>query len=133
MCNDSGFFIKKLKKEHQPGVFVRRKGNKELSDEEMISTYKKLMEEAGGKSKSYFLVSLAILDSKDKLHVKNFKSPRLMLSQDCSTRIKDFPLRSLQYSPKAGKYFAEMTIKEANEVDKKNIQKQKHFIKKYLK
>ncbi len=130
LSNDSGLIIEKLAPCDQPGVFVRRSGGRELTDQELIDVYAKKIKEVGGSSDSYFDVSVAIIDDKGVLHTASFKSPRYMVDTPSKTVIKGIPLRSLDYDRVSGKYMSEMTMDEANAYEGKCMQDQIAFIRK---
>lgn len=129
LVNDSGLIIEKLKPEDQPGVLVRRFGGKEMTDEEAIEVFSKKISEVGGSSDAHFVVSLAIIDEKGKLHSKDFISPRYFIDLPSEKIVKGLPLRSLDYSIKDKKYLSEMTIEEANAYEGDCILDQANFIK----
>lgn len=133
IANDSGLIVKKFSSDDQPGVFVRRYDGAELSDQQMIDIFSQKLQQVGGKSKSYFDVSLTIIDDNGKLFNKSFKSKRLMVSSPSKVIVKGLPLRSLDYSKKHKKYMSEMTPEEANECEGRCIKDQEKFIKKVFK
>lgn len=128
IANDSGLIIEKFSKEDQPGVFVRRYGGKELSDEETIEIFSKKLEAVGGSSDSYFNVALVLCDYEGQYHQKTFKSYRYMVAKPSKVVQKGLPLRSLDYNKEYGKYMSEMTIEEANASEGKCIEEQQQFI-----
>lgn len=132
IANDSGLIIEKFAPEDQPGVFVRRYGGKELSDEETIAIFSEKLKAVGGESDSYFNVALAIVDGNGKLHTQNFKSYRYMIATPSKTIQKGLPLRSLDYNKQMKKYMSEMTIEEANACEGKCIEEQAIFIEQCL-
>lgn len=133
IANDSGLIVKKFAPDDQPGVFVRRYEGAELSDQQMIDIFSQKLCQVGGKSKSYFDVSLTIIDENGKLFNKSFKSKRLMVSSPSKVVVKGLPLRSLDYSKKHKKYMSEMTPEEANKCEGRCIKDQEKFIKKVFK
>ena len=128
IANDSGLVIEKFKPEDQPGVFVRRYGGHELSDEETIRIFSEKLKAVGGESDSYFNVALVLCDFDGNYHEKLFKSYRYMVSIPSKTIVKSLPLRSLDYSKELGKYWSEMTIEEANACEGSAIAEQQKFI-----
>ncbi len=129
LSNDSGLVIEKLSAENQPGVFVRRYGGSELTDEQTIDIYGKMLNEVGGESKAKFNVSLAIIDENGALHNKDFISHRNFKTPACKERIKGLPLRSFEFDETSGKYVAQMTITEQNANEGQCIIDQTNFIK----
>ncbi len=132
VANDSGLIIEKFSAEDQPGVFVRRYGGRELSDEETIEIFSKKLHDVGGESEAYFNVGLAICDKKGNYHSKLFKSYRFMVETPSKVIQKGLPLRSLDYNKEFGKYMSEMTIEEANASEGECIKAQQEFIKEIL-
>ncbi len=128
LCNDSGLIIDKLAPEDQPGVFVRRNNGKELTDQELLDFYVKKLNEVGGTSTGHFNVGLAIVDERGELHTREFKPLRFFASQASLKMTKGIPLDSIAYDKKTQKYMSEMTVKERNEYEGKELQKQKDFI-----
>ena len=129
ISNDSGLVIEKFKPEDQPGVFVRRYGDRELTDEEMIDIFSKRLEAVGGESDSYFNVALVLCDKDGIYHQKLFKSERYMVAKPSKVITKGLPLRSLDYNRQLGKYMSELTIEEANASEGKCLEEQAEFIK----
>ena len=132
ISNDSGLIIEKFSSEDQPGVFVRRYGGHELSDEETIKIFSEKLEKVGGSSDGYFNVALAICDKEGKYHSKLFKSYRYLISKPSPVISKGLPLRSLDYNMEYHKYMSEMTIEEANKAEGVSIEQQSQFIKDIL-
>ncbi len=128
IANDSGLVIEKFKPEDQPGVFVRRYGGHELSDEETIRIFSEKLKAVGGESDSYFNVALSLCDFDGNYHEKLFRSYRYMVATPSKVIIKALPLRSLDYSKELGKYWSEMTIEEANACEDSAISEQQKFI-----
>ena len=128
IANDSGLIIEKFKPEDQPGVFVRRYGGSELSDQETIEIFSQKLKDVGGTSDSYFNVALVICDNDGVFYERTFKSYRYMVSTPSKVVIKGLPLRSLDYNKEYGKYMSEMTIEEANKSEGKCIEGQREFI-----
>lgn len=129
ISNDSGLIIEKFKPEDQPGVFVRRYGGRELSDQETIDIFAKKLEEVGGESNSYFRVALCLCDKNGVYHHGEFKSYRYMISKPSKVIQKGLPLRSLDYNKEFGMYMSEMSIEQANKSEGKCIEEQAEFIK----
>lgn len=132
IANDSGLIIEKFSKDEQPGVFVRRYGGHELSDEETIKIFSEKLEKVGGSSDGYFNVALAICDTNEKYHSKLFKSYRYLISKPSPVIAKGLPLNSLDYNREFHKYMSEMTVKDANKAEGDAIKEQRAFIKEVL-
>lgn len=128
LCNDSGLVIEKFAPEDQPGVFVRRYGGQELTDEETIKIFSEKLKNVGGESDAYFNVGIVLCDKKGVYHSKLFKSYRFMQLPASKVVQKGLPLRSLDYNKEFKKYMSEMTIEEANASEGDCILAQKKFI-----
>ena len=128
IANDSGLVIDKFAPEEQPGVFVRRYGGRELSDEETINIFSQKLAKVGGESDAHFNVALAICDENNNVYAKTFKSYRYMVSTPSKIVQKGLPLRSLDYNKEKHKYMSEMNIKEANECEAQCLGEQEEFI-----
>lgn len=129
VANDSGLIIDKLKPEDQPGVFVRRKHGKELTDEELLNVYVEKIKEVGGQSTGHFNVALAIIDESGKEFVREFKPQRLFVSTPNEIIKKGIPLDSIAFDPETHKYMSEMTTVERNKYEGEELLKQQNFIK----
>lgn len=128
IANDTGLIIDKFKPEDQPGVMVRRYGNRELTDEEMLDVYIQKLNEVGGESEGHVNVALAIINGKGQLNVKTFKPKRYYINKPSSIMQKGFPLSSLAYDKSTNKYMSEMTPAERNSYEGKEMEMQKQFI-----
>lgn len=129
IANDSGLVIEKFAPDDQPGVFVRRYGGHELTDEETIKIFSEKLKKVGGESDSYFNVALVLCDYDGNYHETVVKSYRYMVATPSKVVNKGLPLRSLDYNKEYGKYMSEMTIEEANASEGKAIEEQQAFIK----
>ena len=129
LAADSALYIEKFPEDKQPGVFAKRYGGKENSDDETLEIYSKELNNVGGESDGHFLVAIAIVDKDGNMHTKEFKSHRHFVSRPCAERIEHFPLRSLIYYKEVNKYMAQMTFEESNAIEGQVILDQKEFIK----
>lgn len=108
LADDSGLILDKLATDKQPGVFVRRHGGKELSDEEIIELYSKEIEEVGGETSGAFIISITIIDENGNVHTNELKHNRLFVSKPCKERNPGYPMNSLIYNKETGKYLAQV-------------------------
>lgn len=129
LCNDSGLVIEKFAPADQPGVFVRRYGGRELTDEETIKIFSEKLAKVGGESDAYFNVGIVLCDKNGEFHSRLFKSYRYMKLPASKVVEKGLPLRSLDYNKEFGKYMSEMTIEEANASEGDCIKLQTEFVK----
>ena len=129
IANDSGLIIDKFSKEDQPGVLVRRFGGKELTDKELLSVFVEKLTEVGGESTGHYNVALSLIDSRGKITSKVFNPKKYFINKPSEIIIKGIPLSSISYDKSLNKYESEMTMKERNDQEKEEMQKQKEFIK----
>ena len=129
LANDSGLVIDRFAPEDQPGLLVRRYNGKELTDEQLMDLYIQKLTEVGGESEGHYDVGLAIIDNEGTLHTRLFKPKRHFINKPSDVRIKGFPLSSLCYDKKLGKYLSEMTPKERNDSEGSEFYGQIKFIK----
>ncbi|MGN1208615.1 MAG: non-canonical purine NTP pyrophosphatase [Christensenellales bacterium] len=129
MANDSGLIIDRFKAEDQPGVLVRRYCGHELTDEQLLQVYIEKLNEVGGESEAHFVVGLALIDKNGEIYTKEFNPKRHFINKPSKILKKGLPLSSLCFDPESGMYESEMTIKQRNDYEKEEMQKQKEFIK----
>ena len=133
LCDDTALIIDNFPPDKQPGVFVRRYGGKELSDDEIIGIYSKELDKYGGKSDGRFIITLAIIKQYGEYILETFYADRPFVSVPCKERISGFPLRSLMYYEKFNKYMAQMTEQEMEEAEGNVYKQEKEFLSKILK
>lgn len=115
---DSGLYMDELPDDLQPGVHVRRVGDKYLNDEEMIAYYGGLARQYGNLTARY---RNAICFVKDENHIyrgmdKSMESePFLLTSKPHAVFNTGFPLDSLSVDLRTGKYYYDL---EEGSVDK---------------
>lgn len=129
IANDSGLIIDKFSKEDQPGVLVRRFGGKELTDKELLNVFVKKLTEVGGESTGHYVVALSLIDGNGKMTSKVFNPKKYFINKPSEIIIKGIPLSSISFDKSLNKYESEMTMKERNDQEKEEMQKQKEFIK----
>lgn len=108
LADDSGMILDKLPSDKQPGVFVRRHNGKELSDEEIISLYSKEINDVGGKTTGSFTIAISIIDENGNIYTDEVKHDRIFVSNPCKERNLGYPMNSLIYNEKTGKYLAQI-------------------------
>lgn len=103
--------------EKQPNTHVRRIPGSDScpTDEEIISYYANLITEYGDDlglipAIWHFAVCIATRDSRTFETI--IYSPRVFAATPCESRIRDYPLESLQIDPENGQYLAEMNPDE---------------------
>lgn len=111
---DNALYFDKLKLEQQPGINVRRIGQRDdrPTDEELTEYYQKLIGALGDRinGRWEFAVCVAYPDGSTK--ETTIISPRLFVSKKSERVIPGYPLESLQIDPESGKYISEMTQEE---------------------
>ncbi|WMM23829.1 non-canonical purine NTP pyrophosphatase [Tissierella sp. MB52-C2] len=113
---DSGLYIKGLKSEQQPGVYVRRVNGKELTDEEMIEYYGGIARENGGQVFARYENAICfVLDEKriyeyqgDEISSEEF----IIIDKPHPRRNQGFPLDSLSVEKNSKKYYLDMNREE---------------------
>lgn len=132
LANDSGLIVDKFNEEDQPNQLVRRYGGRDLTDEEMLEVYIEKLKKVGGESTGHYNVALAIVDENGKVYSREFKPERLFVSKPSTTLQKGFPLSSLAYDKKTGKYLSEMNAMEKIAYEQDAMIKQREFIEETL-
>lgn len=124
ITEDSGLIFLDLPQDHpdQPGVHVRRAAGHVMTDDEMLEWYREIIHRHGGKLRAAWADAWCLLVSPEQYAVyedpfeKLEQHARWLIDQPCTTRLPGWPLDSLTYFPKLGKYKAEMTIEEMGKV-----------------
>lgn len=128
LANDSGLFIDKLSKEEQAGLFVRRDGIKELTDQEMIARYIEKLNKVGGKSTGHWDVGLAIINEEGKEFTKQIKVKFLLTNTPSPIVKRGIPLDSITYDKKLKKYKSELMFEERKQTERKADRITERFI-----
>ncbi len=131
---DSGLYIKGLKEEQQPGVYVRRVNGKELTDEEMIEYYGGIARENGGQV--FVRYENAICLVLDEEHIYEYQGNEIsseefiIVDKPHSKRNQGFPLDSLSVERNSNKYYFDIERREKGDKIGEGFRK---FFKRYLK
>lgn len=126
---DNCLFIEELPKEKQPGTHVRRVNGKELTDEEMIEYYTKLVKEYGGKLTAKWVYGMVIYNEKGAKEYHWSKSNFYLVDKPCTKRNPGYPLDSISVMPENNQYWLEMPKEQKNESkEKDNIDEIIQFI-----
>ena len=133
LANDSGLIIDRFSEEDQPKQLVRRYGGKDLTDEEMLKVYIDRLNAVGGESTGRYNVALAIVDEDGNVYSREFKPERYFVSTPSKVLQKGFPLSSLAFDKKSGKYLSEMNAAEKIAYEEDAMIKQREFIEEVLK
>lgn len=127
-ANDSGLLLSKLSKEEQAGLFVRRDGIKELTDQEMIARYIEKLNKVGGKSNGYWDVGLAIINEEGKEFTKQIKVKFFLTNTPSPIVKRGIPLDSITYDKKLKKYKSELSYEERKQTERKADRITERFI-----
>lgn len=116
---DSGLYIKGIKSEQQPGVYVRRVNGKELTDEEMIEYYGGIARENGGQVFARYENAICLI--LDEEHIYEYQGNEIssdefmIVDKPHLTRNQGFPLDSLSVEKNSKKYYLDMDRKETGD------------------
>lgn len=119
---DCSLFIEGVPEEKQPGTHVRRVNGKELTDDEALEHYIKLVKEYGGKLKAKWVYGMAIYNGKEAKQITWDKSEFYFVDLPSEKRNPGYPLDSISIMPDSNKYFVDLTREEK---DKNNSNEQK--------
>lgn len=112
VAGDSGVYIEGLKKEEQPGLYVRRVNGKTLTDDEMIEYYAKLAKKAEGECYLRYFTGIALITAKGTV-TKELDDPLVKLTPypNANRRHRGNPLDVVTLTEN-GKYVNELTDEE---------------------
>ena len=121
---DTGLYFDEVEEQKQPGTHVRRIGNKELSDVEIIEYYGNLAESYGGRLTAKYKNAICLVLSENKIFSSMDSSleiePFYLVSKPHAKIVAGFPLDALSVQIESGKYFQDLEQNLA--VDKKTIE-----------
>ena len=117
---DNNLFIEGIPDEKQPGTFVRRVNGKELTDDEMIEYYAKLVKNYGGKLTAKWVYGMVIYDGKETKEYSWSKNDFCLVDKPCEKRNPGYPLDSISIVPKYNKYLVELTDEERKDNREEN-------------
>lgn len=116
---DSGLYIQGLPDDLQPGLFVRRVGGKELTDEEFICHYSALARQMGGRAKARFVNGLCAVDKDGQ--IKRAMGPGIstdwfwIVEKPHPLRVEGFPMDSIAVYPGTSRYWVEGDLDDAQQ------------------
>ena len=119
---DCSLYIEGVPEEKQPGTHVRRVNGKELTDDEALEYYIKLVKEYGGKLKVKWVYGMAIYNGIEAKQITWDKSEFYFVDKPSEKRNSGYPLDSISIMPNSNKYFVDLTKEEK---DKNNSNEQK--------
>ncbi len=111
---DNNLFIDGIDESLQPGTHVRRVGGRQLSDEEMIIYYTRLVKEHGGKLQAKWVYGMVVITDKSCDELTWSKDKFYFVSTPCSKRNPGYPLDSISIIPEFNKYLVELSDEERN-------------------
>ena len=117
---DNCLFIEGLPEEKQPGTHVRRVNGKELTDEEMIEHYTKLVKEYGGKLTAKWVYGMVICNGKETKEYSWSKRDFYLVDKPCQKRTPGYPLDSITIMPESNQYLVELTEEQRKESQKES-------------
>ena len=117
---DNCLFIESLPEEKQPGTHVRRVNGKELTDEEMIEYYTKLVKEYGGKLTAKWVYGMVICNGKETKEYSWSKRDFYLVDKPCQKRTPGYPLDSITIMPESNQYLVELTEAQRKENKKES-------------
>ena len=109
---DNNLFIEGIPDELQPGVFVRRINGKELSDNEMIKHYTKLVKKYGGKLKARWVYGMVLINDGITYKYSWSYDDFYLTDKVNEKRNPGYPLDSISIDERLNKYFVDMTEKD---------------------
>lgn len=115
MGMDDTLYLEGVPEEKQPGLFVRRVGDKALTDEEMIKHYIELVKKYGtnGKLNCKWIYGLAVINEKGEENTYTWSKGNFYMVEEPSSIInKGYPLNSISKYKDLDKYFTEITDKD---------------------
>lgn len=108
---DDNLYFDNIDDNLQPGVYVRRVGGRELSDEEMIEYYSKLASDYGtnGKINARWVYGMALINNNQEYTYKWSKEDFYLVNKKANKIDNGYPLNSITINKKLNKYFVDMT------------------------
>lgn len=115
---DSGLYFDELQEDEQPGLYIRRRKGKELTDDEMIHYYASLAEKHGGRITGRYRNAIYfILDEKhhySSMDMSIATEPFILAAKPHPKRVEGFPLDSLSVDIETGKYYYDLDVKDVS-------------------
>lgn len=111
---DNNLLIEGIEERLQPGTHVRRVGGRQLSDEEMITYYTRLVKDHGEKLQAKWVYGMVVITDKFCDELTWSKDKFYFVSTPCSKRNPGYPLDSISIIPEFNKYLVELSDEERN-------------------
>lgn len=109
---DSGLYIDGLKKDRQPGVYIKRVNGKTLTDQEMIDHYSGIAAKLGGKCFARYRNAICFVKNENEIYEdmsEDIASEKFMIAaKPHRMREAGFPLDSLSIHIPTGKYYYDL-------------------------
>lgn len=119
IAGDSGLYIENIPEEKQLGLFVRRVNGKELTDDEMIDYYAKLVDSIGGKTIAYYITGLALVNE-DGIKTIEIEEDKFILTSNISkTNHRGNHLDVMSIDPNVNKYYTEISDEDFKNLGQK--------------
>lgn len=128
IAGDSGMYIEGLRKEKQPGLYVRRVNGKVLSDDEMIDYYSGLAKETKTDCFINYFTGIALITNQGTFTMELKDAPlKLSPVPNSNRKHKGNPLDVISLI-EDGRYFNDISDDERVELDKKGEKEFTNFI-----
>ena len=109
---DSGLYFDGISEDEQPGVYVRRVGDKELDDEEMTAHYAGLSRKYGGSLIGRYRNAIYLILNENEhfstMDISIATEPFILFSIPHKKKVDGFPLDRLSKDIKSGEYYYDM-------------------------
>lgn len=109
---DSGLYFDGIADDEQPGVYVRRVGDRELDDEEMTAYYASLSRKHGGSLIGRYRNAIYFILSENEhfstMDISIATEPFILSSTPHKRKVEGFPLDRLSKDIKSGEYYYDM-------------------------
>lgn len=119
IAGDSGLYIENILQEQQPGLFVRRVNGKELTDDEMIDYYNKLVNSIGGKTIAYYITGFALVNEDGIKTIEIEEDKFILTSKISSVNHRGNPLDVMSIDSNINKYYTEMSDEDFKNLGQK--------------
>lgn len=117
---DDNLFIDGIPEDKQPGTHVRRVNGHELTDDEMIEYYTRLVSEYGGKLTAKWVYGMVICTKDDTYRYTWSKDHFYLVDTPSEKRNERYPLNSISMVPELNKYFVDLTDEDRKHMNKNN-------------
>lgn len=110
---DNGLYFDELADSQQPGIHVRRiNGIDRATDDELLSSYIKLINRHGGQMHGRFGYAVVLAQPNGRFTSTEINDKRLFVGDPCAQRLEGYPLESICIDPVTNKYVAAMSETE---------------------